>query len=105
MLSTEGGGVNEQGEQLEARPALWMCYAGGSGLGGYAGYGGFDRRVRVFEVDTNVGRITTWKRIEHSDEEGATEKRIDEHIIVDGGRPTAPPPPEEDPQQERELPH
>jgi len=81
MLSTEG--------EEEKRPALWMCYAGGSGFGGYAGYGGYNRRVRVFEVDANVSRITTWKRIEHGEPEELA-KRVDEQIIVDGGRPVGP---------------
>jgi 3',5'-cyclic AMP phosphodiesterase CpdA len=68
------------------RPHLgpWMCYAGGSGFGGYAGYGGFHRRVRVWEVDTNSGRVVTWKRVECCGAD--TEKRIDELVIVDGGR-------------------
>lgn len=68
------------------RPHLgpWMCYAGGSGFGGYAGYGGFHRRVRVWEVDTNSGRVVTWKRVECCGQD--TEKRIDELMIVDGGR-------------------
>ncbi|PNY26160.1 Phosphatase DCR2, partial [Tolypocladium capitatum] len=43
-------------------PALWMCYAGGVGFGGYAGYGEYVRRLRLFEVDTNNARIRTWKR-------------------------------------------
>lgn len=66
----------------------WMCYAGGSGFGGYAGYGGFHRRVRVWEVDTNAGRMVTWKRLECC---GADLKqRIGELMIVDGGRVVAP---------------
>lgn len=68
------------------KPALWMCYAGGAGFGGYAGYGGFYRRVRVFDFDMNEARVTTWKRVEW----GETDKRIDEQIIVDAGRPVAP---------------
>ncbi|CAM1510044.1 Fc.00g003790.m01.CDS01 [Cosmosporella sp. VM-42] len=63
-------------------PAMWQCYAGGSGFGGYAGYGGYHRRVRLFEVDTNEARITTWKRLEYGD----IESRLDEQIIVDGGK-------------------
>lgn len=66
-----------------------MCYAGGVGFGGYAGYGDYVRRVRVFEVDTNNARITTWKRLEY----GATEERIDVQVVVDGGKPVPPPPP------------
>ncbi|KAH7309489.1 Metallo-dependent phosphatase-like protein [Stachybotrys elegans] len=64
-------------------PALWMCYAGGSGFGGYAGYGGFHRRVRVFDIDTNVARITTWKRLEYGD----VESQLDKQVIVEGGKP------------------
>lgn len=64
-----------------------MCYAGGVGFGGYAGYDSYHRRVRLFEVDTNEARITTWKRLEYGD----IETRLDEQIIVDGGRPAAAP--------------
>jgi hypothetical protein len=68
----------------------WMCYAGGSGFGGYGGYGGFHRRVRVWEVDTNAGRMVTWKRVECCGEE--TKKRIDELVLVEGGAVVAPVP-------------
>jgi hypothetical protein len=68
------------------RPALWMCYGGGSGFGGYGGYGGYHRRVRLFDIDMNEARITTYKRLEY----GETEKRIDEQIIVEGGKVIAP---------------
>lgn len=72
----------------EAHLGPWMCYAGGSGFGGYAGYGGYHRRVRVWEVDTNAGRLVTWKRVECC---GADLKqRIGELMIVDGGRVIAP---------------
>lgn len=64
-------------------PALWMCYAGGSGFGGYGGYGGYHRRVRFFEIDVNEGRILTYKRVEYGD----VKKRIDEQIIVESGKP------------------
>lgn len=66
-------------------PAMWMCYAGGAGFGGYAGYNDYIRRLRVFEVDMNEARIKTWKRLEYGD----TAARIDEQIIVDGGKPKA----------------
>ena len=69
---------NDQGN-----PALWMCYAGGAGFGGYGGYGGYLRRIRFFDIDMNEARITTYKRVEYGD----VEKRIDEQIIVEGGRP------------------
>lgn len=67
-------------------PALWMCYGGGAGFGGYAGYGGFHRKIRIFDFDMNEARITTWKRVEY----GETEKRLDEQVIVDAGRPAPP---------------
>lgn len=65
---------------------LWMCYAGGSGFGGYGGYGGYMRRARVFNVDVNEARISTWKRVEYGD----TAKRVDEQVIVDAGKVVAP---------------
>jgi Calcineurin-like phosphoesterase len=64
------------------KPALWMCYGGASGFGGYGGYYGYHRRMRFFEFDMNEARITTYKRLEW----GNTETRLDEQIIVDGGR-------------------
>lgn len=75
-------------EAIEQTPALWMCYGGGVGFGGYAGYNKFVRRLRVFEVDVNEAKISTWKRLEY----GETTVRIDEQIIVDGGKPVAPHP-------------
>ncbi|KAK5995900.1 hypothetical protein PT974_04318 [Cladobotryum mycophilum] len=89
----------KQPSNVKKIPALWMCYSGGVGFGGYAGYGGYTRRIRLFEVDTEEARITTWKRLEHGD----LKARIDEQIIVDGGKafiqeasppPPPPPPPE-----------
>ena len=67
------------------KPELWMCYAGGSGFGGYGGYGGYHRRVRLFEFDMNEARIVTWKRVEWGD----VGKRVDEAVIVEGGRVVA----------------
>jgi hypothetical protein len=67
-------------------PALWMCYGGGAGFGGYGGYGGYHRRIRLFEIDMNAARITTYKRLEYGD----LDKRVDEQIIVDGGKAIAP---------------
>ena len=68
----------------------WMCYAGGSGFGGYGEYNGKyqHRRVRLWEVDTNAGRITTWKRLECCGAE--TRKKVDDIVIVEGGRVVAP---------------
>ncbi|KAJ9142703.1 Calcineurin-like phosphoesterase [Pleurostoma richardsiae] len=79
-------GEGKKQQQQPQQPELWMCYAGGAGFGGYAGYGGFYRKLRVFEFDMNEARIKTWKRAEY----GETEKRIDEQIIVDAGKPVAP---------------
>lgn len=70
------------------KPALWMCYGGGSGFGGYGGYPAgpdnrpYVRRVRFFEIETNGATITSWKRLEHGD----TERRVDESVLVSQGR-------------------
>jgi 3',5'-cyclic AMP phosphodiesterase CpdA len=69
-------------DKEEKKPALWMCYGGGAGFGGYGGYYGYHRRIRFFDFDMNEARVSTWKRMEWGD----TEKRVDEQIIVDGGR-------------------
>lgn len=82
-LRTHGEeGAEETGERRLKGP--WLCYAGGSGFGGYGGYGGFHRRVRVWEMDSNAGRLTTWKRVECCGEE--TRKRVGELVVVEGGR-------------------
>jgi hypothetical protein len=75
--------VNEKENDL---PALWMCYAGGTGFGGYGGYGDFLRKIRVYDFDMNEARVTTWKRVEWGD----VDQRIDEQILVNDGRPIAP---------------
>lgn len=67
------------------RTGPWLCYGGGSGLGGYCSYGGerFHRRARVWELDTGTGSLRTWKRVEYSP------GRVDELVLVekwDGGR-------------------
>lgn len=68
----------------DGKAALWMCYGGAAGFGGYGGYGGYHRRIRLFEFDMNEARIRTWKRLECCGED--TMKKVDEQIIVDGGR-------------------
>jgi hypothetical protein len=73
-------------KNANSKPALWMCYAGGAGFGGYGGYDGYIRRVRFFDVDMNVARIVTYKRLEA----GPTTSRIDEMIVVDGGKVVEP---------------
>ena len=55
-------------------------------MGGYGGYGGYIRRVRLFSIDVNESRITTYKRLEYGD----TDRKIDEQIIVEGGTVRAP---------------
>ena len=70
------------GKDAENNPALWMCYGGGAGFGGYGGYDGYHRRIRFFDIDMNEARIVTYKRLEWGD----TELRIDEQMIVDGGK-------------------
>lgn len=77
----------QSADSKDNRLGPWMCYAGGSGFGGYAGYGGYHRRIRVWEVDTNAGRVFTWTRVECCG--GDTSKRFNELMIVDGGRVVA----------------
>ncbi|KAI0451994.1 Metallo-dependent phosphatase-like protein [Xylaria acuta] len=64
----------------------WLCYGGGSGFGGYGIYGEkrYHRRARVWELDTTIGGITTWKRVEYAGE------RVDELLLVDAGAVVAP---------------
>ncbi|KAL8763116.1 MAG: hypothetical protein Q9184_001009 [Pyrenodesmia sp. 2 TL-2023] len=82
---------SEGSEDIKDRnPELWMCYAGGAGFGGYGGYGhviegGYHRRVRLFEFEMDEARIRTWKRLEYGD----TEKKVDEMLIVEGGKVVA----------------
>jgi len=61
---------------------IWLCYGGGVGFGGYGGYDGYIRRIRFFEYDANEAKISTWKRLEWGD----VQKRVDEQVIVHGGR-------------------
>lgn len=74
-----------QNQQNNGNNNLWMCYGGGAGFGGYAGYGGYHRRIRFFEFDTGTARINTWKRLEY----GNLEAKVDEQVLVDGGRVVA----------------
>lgn len=48
---------------------IWLCYGGSAGEGAYAGYGGTERRIRIYELDTKVGSIKSWKRLNGSPEE------------------------------------
>ncbi|KAK9238541.1 hypothetical protein V1525DRAFT_455756 [Lipomyces kononenkoae] len=65
--------------------AIWLCHAGGAGLGGYAGYGGFIRRLRFFEIDADKHTISTWKRVEHGTPE-ELETGLDFQVLVENGK-------------------
>ncbi|KAI5949941.1 hypothetical protein KGF57_004451 [Candida theae] len=58
---------------------IWLCYAGGVGLGGY-GCSGYERRTRTYVFNTAKGEIKSWKRAENEPEE-----KIDEQVLVSGG--------------------
>lgn len=60
---------------------FWLCYAGGAGFGGYCSYGRtrFHRRMRVWELNTNTGSLTTWKRVEYCKD------RVNKLLFVEGG--------------------
>jgi hypothetical protein len=75
--------------QIYGRNELWMCYAGGAGFGGYGGYGGYHRRIRFWEIDANSARITTYKRLEWAETKEELNKRIDEIVVVEGGKVVA----------------
>ena len=63
------------------QPGPWLCYGGGSGFGGYCSYGTmrFHRRTRVWELDTSIGGLKTWKRVEYAMD------RVDELVLVENG--------------------
>lgn len=62
-------------------PGPWLCYGGASGFGGYCSYDGerFHRRMRVWELDTTIGSLKTWMRVEYLMD------RIDELQLVKSG--------------------
>jgi hypothetical protein len=64
-----------------SQPGPWLCYGGSSGFGGYCSYGrkGFYRRMRVWELDTNTGSLSTWKRVEYA------MNRVDELLLIESG--------------------
>lgn len=61
---------------------VWLCYGGGTGEGGYAGYGGTERRARIFEIDAQKKNIYSWKRLN-----GSPEKTFGHQKLVSGGAP------------------
>ena len=56
----------------------WLCYAGGSGFGGYCSYGSkrFHRRIRIWEFDTTDNTLKTWMRVQYNPE------KVDELVLV-----------------------
>lgn len=52
-------------DDTESNP-VWLCFGGGAGEGGYAGYGGTERRIRTYEINPYNGNIYTWKRLNGS---------------------------------------
>lgn len=76
-----GDGHREGRQAPQTQLGPWLCYGGGSGFGGYCSYGEerYHRRTRVWELDTRIGNIKTWKRVEYSEE------RIDELVLVEAG--------------------
>ncbi|OBT53827.1 hypothetical protein VE04_05900 [Pseudogymnoascus sp. 24MN13] len=83
QVQQDGDGVPQRGP--------WLCYGGGSGFGGYCSYGKwprqkrFHRRMRVWELGTTTGSLTTWKRVEYNRE------RVDELVLVENGAVVDPP--------------
>lgn len=56
---------------------VWLCFGGSAGEGAYAGYGGRERRIRTYELDTHAGSIMSWKRLN-----GSPEDTFDYQILV-----------------------
>lgn len=73
---------NEGGSPL----GPWLCHGGSSGFGGYCSYGEerYHRRTRIWEFDTDVDELKTWKRIEYS------AQNVDELVLAAGGKLVAP---------------
>lgn len=71
----------QQNDDKSTQPGPWLCYGGGSGFGGYCSYGikRFHRRMRVWELDTSIGSLKTWKRVEYAMD------RVDELVLVESG--------------------
>lgn len=65
---------------------VWLCYGGGGGEGGYGGdpdHRGqlYERRIRIFDIDTQASSIISWKRIRGHSE------IVDKQILVNNGAP------------------
>lgn len=61
---------------------IWLCYGGAAGEGGYAGYGGTERRIRIFEIDVLKRDIYSWKRLN-----GSPTEAFDYQKLVSDGVP------------------
>lgn len=61
---------------------IWLCYGGAAGEGGYAGYGGTERRIRVYEIDALKKDIYSWKRLN-----GSPENTFDHQKLISDGVP------------------
>ncbi|KAI1328414.1 Metallo-dependent phosphatase-like protein [Xylariaceae sp. FL0255] len=86
LLSRNGQESSRGYQDMSSSHGPWLCYGGGSGFGGYCSYGDkrYHRRMRVWDFDTDAGNIITWKRLEYTDE------RVDELMLVQGGRVVIP---------------
>ena len=71
----------QQNGDKPPQPGPWLCYGGGSGFGGYCSYGRkrFHRRMRVWEFDTSIESLKTWKRV------GYAVDRVDELVLMENG--------------------
>lgn len=71
----------QQNDDKSTQPGPWLCYGGGSGFGGYCSYGRkrYHRRMRVWELDTSIRSLKTWKRVEYAMD------RVDELVLVESG--------------------
>ncbi|CCF56056.1 hypothetical protein KAFR_0A06210 [Kazachstania africana CBS 2517] len=45
---------------------IWLCFGGSAGEGAYAGYGGTERRIRVYALNTERSTVYTWKLLNGS---------------------------------------
>ncbi|SCU97780.1 LADA_0H08240g1_1 [Lachancea dasiensis] len=61
---------------------IWLCFGGAAGEGGYAGYGGTERRIRVYQLDFSERSIVTWKVLNSS-----PTSPFDVQVLVNDGVP------------------
>ena len=79
LLPQQTHGEPQQGGNKTPHHSPWLCYAGGSGFGGYCSYGDqrYHRRTRVWELDLDTGGLSTWKRVEYAKD------RVDELVLAE----------------------